>query len=198
MVFSTREFANHPDARAARSWAALGFMLALITVACSPAQTEFGIQLADLVATDTANGFNVSARQEIRLSSEARSALRNGVPIQIRLDMKVRKTGMESGAVKDWIIYEIRYLPLSERYQLTGPSQDEPPRTFPRLRHVIAELASIEWRVEGIQSGPGHYKLSLRSQLDRTSMPGPMQLPMLFSSEWAHDSGWVSKDLEIL
>ena len=62
---------------------------------------------------------------------------------------------------------------------------------------MLADLDLIEWRIDAIEDGPGSYHIKMRSQLDRTGMPGLMQLPMLFSSDWVHDSGWVSQELEI-
>lgn len=188
----------NPDRRRSASWHfPCCLSLALVATACAPSRQDFGIRLSDLNATASPAGIRIEARQDIRLSGDARAALRNGVPLKIRVDMALQKSGQWSATKDESIFYEIQYLPLSDRFQLSGPLPDDQPRTYPRLRHIIAEMASIDWQLDDISDGPGQYNLSLRSQLDRGSMPGPMQLPMLFSSQWAHDSGWVSQDFEI-
>lgn len=187
-----------PDRRRAASWLfPCCLSLALVAPGCTQSQKDFGIRLSDLSATESQVGIRIEARQDIRLSGEARDALRNGVPLKIRVDMALQKSGQWSATQDESIFYEIQYLPLSDRFQLSGPLPDDQPRSFPRLRHIIAEMASIDWQLDAISDGPGQYNLSMRSQLDRGSMPGPMQLPMLFSSQWAHDSGWVSQEFEV-
>lgn len=172
-------------------------ILVLGTASCAPAEKKFGIQLTVESTTAAPAGIRIRAHQDIRLSDEARKALRNGVPLRVRVDLSLQKSGQWSAVEDDAIFYEIRYLPLSDRYQVSGPLEEDLARTYPRLRHAIAELATIDWQLKGVTGGSGQYSLRMRSQLDRDSMPGPMRLPMMFSSKWAHDSGWVRQEFEV-
>lgn len=173
----------------------MGLLLSLIT-ACAPANEDFGIQLQDLSAERNAGGLAVRARQEIELSDEAVRALRHGVPLHLRVDLATRDPGSWSELEERSLHYDIRYLPLSDHYQLSGPGPGGPARTYPRLRHVLAELRDIEVRL-ATAPGAGAVVVRIRSRLDRNRLPGPMQLPALLSSLWAHDSGWVSREIEL-
>lgn len=173
----------------------------MFTSACAPAGNDFGIRLEAPQSRVTPLGVQVRARQEIRLSREAREALRHGVPLRLAMDLKIRGEGEWRPLGENTFIYEIRYLPLSDHYQLSGPAgvadADAATRTFPRLRHVLAELGDVELSLPHAEPGPGRYEVRLRTRLDRKGMPAPMQLPALLSPNWDHDSGWVSSALEI-
>lgn len=172
-------------------------LLCISAAACAPTESDFGIHLADLRAERTSEGLEIRARHEVQLSGEARSALRHGVPLRLRIDIKVSGPGMWSAVKGGSYGYEIRYLPLSDHYELSGPSADGPARNYPRLRHVLAALQDVELQVAGIPAEPGAIRVRMRSRLDRSGMPGPMQLPVLLSPNWAHDSGWISRELEV-
>ena len=84
---------------------------------------------------------------------------------------------------------------MSSHFQLSLP--DGSVKTFPRLRHVLAELSGM---AIAVRTGPlpaGAYELLVRTQLDRRKMPPPMKLPVLMSAEWRHDSNWSSWPLNI-
>lgn len=170
-------------------WLAL---LAFAAVACAPTGEPFGIHIDSLESRTTPDGVAVRAHQEISLSREAREALRHGVPLRITLDLIIRGDGQWRPLEERAFTYEIRYLPLSDHYQLAGPHSDAGTRTFPRLRHVLAELGQVELKLPDVNATPGQYEVRMRSRLDRSGMPAPMQLPMLLSPNWNHDSGWVT------
>lgn len=172
-------------------------VLAFAAVACAPTGEPFGIHIDSLEARTTHNGVSVRAHQEISLSREAREALRHGVPLRIRVDLTMRGGGQWRAVEESTFSYEIRYLPLSDHYQLDGPHRDSGARTFPRLRHVLAELGDLELKLPDVNAMPGQYEVRMRSHLDRSGMPAPMQLPMLLSPNWNHDSGWVTSAVEL-
>src|SRR5690606_401958 len=85
--------------------------------------------------------------------------------------------------------FQLRYLPLSERYELKDPDEDKL-LIFSRLRHVFAALGNMDIKLQTGPLPPGSYELRTRIQLDEGLLPGPMQLPAMFSSQWRHDSEW--------
>ena len=143
------------------------------------------------VDANWSNGqLSATVEQELKLSSEAREALVHGVPLTLELELVFRNTGDGTPILENLFNYEIRYLPLSNHYQLTLPGRDEV-KTFPRLRHLLAELSSISLSFKTDEPGPGNHELMARIHLDQQRMPPPMRLPMLFSAEWRHDSDWT-------
>lgn len=171
--------------------------IAWVTAGCAPTGGSFGIHIDTLEARTAHTGVDVRAHQEISLSREAREALRHGVPLRIRVDLTMRADGQWRPAEENTFIYEIRYLPLSDHYQLTGPRSDSGVTTYPRLRHVLAELGDVELNLPIANATPGEYEVRMRSRLDRSAMPAPMQLPTLLSPNWNHDSGWVTSAVEV-
>ena len=135
----------------------------------------------------------VACEQRLQLSSEARNALVHGVPLTIEVEVILRDTSNQNRVGSNTAFYEIRYLPLSEFYQVSGlQDEDDEVRTFPRLRHALAELATLELSFDTGALPAGQYELLARSRLDKSRMPPPMRLPALFSDQWEHDSAWTS------
>lgn len=132
----------------------------------------------------------------LQLSSEARNALRHGVPLTIELELILRNSSDQTRVGAETRRFELRYLPLSEHYQVTGLGQEHP-GTFPRLRHALAELSRIDFSIDTGALPAGDYELLARSRLDHHSMPPPMRLPALFDADWKHASAWSSWPLTI-
>ncbi len=143
------------------------------------------------VDTNWSNGqLNVTVHQKLTLSSEAREALVHGVPLTLQLELLIRHAGGGTPVKKNIYNYEIRYLPLIGQYQLTRPGAVVI-RTFPRLRHLLAELSTVKLSFSEGDPPQGIYELMVRTHLDQKRMPPPMRLPMLFSAQWRHDSDWT-------
>lgn len=142
------------------------------------------------------NGWlSLSFDQKLTLSSEARRALVHGVPLTIALELSLRDTSQQTLIAGKTARYEIRYLPLSDRYQLTSP--DSTIKTYPRLRHALSQLSRPEVLFKTGALPGGNYELLVRTHLDQRKMPPPMRLPVLLSADWQHDSKWSSWPLLI-
>lgn len=171
-------------------------LLALLAAACGEADQEARFRLSEVDAEWTNGQLKVTAEQSLTLSSEARDALVHGVPLNIETTLSLRELGKRTPVADARERYEIRYLPLSDRYRLTRSNRADM-QTFPRLRHVLAALATTELNVRTGAIPAGDYELLVRTRLDLMSMPPPMRLPVHMSAEWRHDSRWTSWPLEI-
>jgi len=180
------------------SESALVFLLvvALALTACSDPAADQRFELTRVEATWTNGWMKVSCEQQLALSSEARNALIHGVALTVQLELLLRNSGSQTRVGDEIYNYEIRYLPMSDHYQLSLPGTDTV-RTFPRLRHVLAELSSLNVSFETGVLPAGDYELLARTRLDQQTMPPPMRLPVLLSSKWRHVSSWSSWPLEI-
>lgn len=192
MVFSTPAFVS---CRKLGRPGLFSLLLLVSTVSCAPRGNDFGIRLDDVRVERSAAGLDIHARQDIELSGDALGALQHGVALQFRIDLSLRSAGSWSDFDRRSLSYEIRYLPLSDHYRLLR--SDGLSRTFPRLRHVMAELGDLELHVGSDALPAGKIEVRLRSRLDRSRLPGPMQLPALLSPQWALDSGWVSGSFDL-
>lgn len=190
-------FKNRPDRPVRRPAAWL--LAALLLGGCGPAQEGGRFELDRLDANWSTGRLDVRFSQRLRLSPEARNALQHGVPLTVGVELVLRDAHTQNRIRRDRFFYEIRYLPLSEHYQLSRLSDDgdDELRTFPRLRHALAELSDLRLSVETGALPGGEYELLARSYLDKRRMPPPMRLPVLFSPRWNHESAWTSTALEI-
>ena len=85
---------------------------------------------------------DIRLQQQLELSSDARAALEHGVTLIIRLDMELRSDSNMIVTHRDSRRFQLRYLPLSERYQLTEEETGEL-KTFSRLRHMLATMSDL-------------------------------------------------------
>ncbi len=167
------------------------FLLSFILIAgCAQQADNHFFELGQVDTNWSNSQLNVTVHQQLRLSSEAREALVHGVPLTLQLELLIRHTASRTPIKKNIYSYEIRYLPLISHYQLTQPGAVEI-RTFPRLRHLLAELSTVKQSFSKADLPEGTYELMARTHLDQKKMPSPMRLPMLFSAQWRHDSDWT-------
>lgn len=191
MAFSTQSYAKSAD----RPCRLLGLAL-LLLAACSQPESNFGFTIERMEAHAIGGGLMVAVQQKIVLSPEAKEALRHGVPLAIRTELVLRTPGSRHDLDEETRNFEIRYLPLSNRYQLTT-AVPHGVQTYPRLRHALADINTVEFKLSMAGLPAGGLELRARSRLDKTRMPPPMRLPAWFSTQWRHDSGWYSQPLDI-
>ena len=169
------------------------FTAALALIGCSAEPQYISIESAD--ARFVTGGASVRVTQTVNLSASAREALRNGVPITLRIDVALHRGNDSAAAVRDAHRYEIRYLPLSEHYQLAGPGE-RILGTYPRLRHALAELQRVEVPLATDIAPSTIASVRVRTRLDPHRLPAPMRLPALVNPDWRVDSGWRQWPLE--
>jgi len=178
-------------------WGWVISMAALVVVAaCSNPSANDRFELTRIEANWSNGQVNVTCEQRLALSDEAREALIHGVPLTIDLELTLRDTASQIRAVEQTNSYEIRYLPLSDHYQLTHAGSNTV-KTFPRLRHILADLSKLQVSFETGVIPSGDYELLARTRLDQKSMPPPMRLPVLMSARWQHDTSWSSWPLAV-
>lgn len=174
-------------------------LTALLLGGCGPAPEGGRFDVEQLDVNWSLGHLEVHFTQRLQLSPEARDALQHGVPLTVGVELVLRDAHTQNRVLRERSFYEIRYLPLSEHYQLARIADDgqDEVRTFPRLRHALAELSDLRLSVETGALPGGEYELLARSYLDKHRMPPPMRLPVLFSPHWTHESAWKSAALEI-
>lgn len=163
---------------------------------CRPDAAGGQFEVESVQARWASGRIEVRCEQSLRLSEAARDALRHGVPLTVELELILRNTADQTRIARDRSDFEIRYLPMSEHYQVS-PLAGGTVRTYPRLRHALASLARVDMTLETGALPAGEYELLARTRLDRDRMPPPMRLPVLFDGAWRHVSTWSSWPLVI-
>jgi hypothetical protein len=173
-----------------RFCASLLSIAVLLVAACDQQNTvDYGFAIKNVSVNRAYQSLNVRLQQELELSQQAREALEHGVTLTVTLEMELRNDNKMIVVRRDTRRFQLRYLPLSERYQLTDEETEEL-RTFSRLRHMLAAIDDINVQLSTGPLPPGGYELRTRIRLDESRLPAPMQLPAWFSSQWQHDSEW--------
>ena len=172
------------------------FCVSLLSVAifflagCSEKSTvDYGFTIKKVSVNQAYQSLDVRLQQSLVLSQQAREALEHGVTLTVRLELELRNDEHLIVTQRDARLFQFRYLPLSERYQLSEGGTEEL-QTFSRLRHLLAEVDNLNVHISTGPLPSGNYELRTRIRMDESHLPTPMQLPALFSSQWQHDSEW--------
>jgi hypothetical protein len=134
---------------------------------------------ARLVAA--ANGPRLEVNLDCRLSGPISDALEHGIPIT--LDFRLQVQG-RSAVPSDRRQVELRYFPLTRRYQLRESGNGEV-RSFPAAGYLTDALAALRLSLPDAFAGlaPGT-RLSLQVGLDHAALPGALRLPAMLEPAW--------------
>ena len=173
-----------------RSYVNLFSLFIFVLAGCGQRQVlDYSFTIKNVTVSPAYQSLDVRLQQELGLSSQAREALEHGVTLTIRLEMELRNDNNMIVARRDARRFQLRYLPLSERYQFSEEETGEL-KAFSRLRHMLAALNDFTVRFSTGPLPSGSYEMRTRISLDESRLPTPMQLPAWFSSQWRHDSEW--------
>ncbi|WP_191621309.1 DUF4390 domain-containing protein [Marinihelvus fidelis] len=170
-------------------------MTALLLCACERAPVEHGFEIRNATLRPARDDLRVDLQLNIELSHAARRALWRGVTLEILVNSELRQADSRDLVTAARDHWTLRYLPLSEQFQLTGPGQDDV-QTFPRLRHALRATGKLDYRLPTGELRAGDYQFRVRARLDRSALPAPIQLPALLFRRWHHDSGWTQWPLK--
>lgn len=170
--------------------------LLLVLGGCSHSSEKNHFEIRNVEAEWADGRLEVGCQQQLQLSAKARNALLHGVPLTITLNLIVRELTSQARVDGGTWHYEIRFLPLSEHYRVTGVGEHGI-ATFPRLRHALTELSNLHVSITTGALPAGEYEVLARSHLDYRHMPPPMRLPVLLDPEWKHASNWTSRPFTV-
>ena len=170
--------------------------LFLLLSACTEPDSGYGFDIEKVELSPGYQHIAAIYRQSLSLSRDARDALEHGVPLVVRVQMELRDSMTLTLLSDDIQRYEIRFLPMSEHYELVNLA-DNSSLSFPRLRHVMNNLSRLSVDLSTGPLVPGKYEFRARTSIENARLPAPMHLPALFSSQWQHDSEWSTWPFEI-
>ena len=174
----------------------LSTLLFVLTGCGQQDAVDYGFTIKNVSITQAYQSLNVHLRQDLQLSQPATEALEHGVTLILMLELELLNDNNMMVVSREDRRFQLRYLPLSERYQLSEEGAGEL-RTFSRLRHLLASINDLNVQMTTGPLLPGNYELRTRIHLDESRLPTPMQLPAWFSRQWQHDSEWSIWPFEI-
>lgn len=130
---------------------------------------------------------------DCRLSGPMQDALDHGIALTLVIDLRAGQWPRTLASTTRRV--ELRYFPLSRRYQLHELEVDDV-RSFAAPAYLIAALGSLRLGLPGgFADLPTATPLHVSAHLDPAALPGALRLPALFEPAWrlaAADSTWPS------
>ena len=149
---------------------------------------SLGVRNAQLLAFG--NGVQLELGLDCRLSGPMQDALDHGIPVTFVIDVRAGSWG---SAVRATPRVELRYFPLSRRYQLRSGNADDV-RSFGTQAWLVAALGSLRLNLPASFTHlPAGTKLRVRAAIDAAALPGALRLPALFEPAWqlaSADTSW--------
>jgi hypothetical protein len=118
---------------------------------------------------------------DCRLSGPMQDALDHGIPITLRIDLDAGRWPHAKRATRR---VELRYFPLSRRYQLRELDADDA-RSFAASGYLMAALGSLRLSLPpAFGHLPENTALRVSAGIDPAALPGALRLPALFEPAW--------------
>lgn len=168
------------ERRAAAALRAAGMLLlASLLGACgllahqAPGSAE--VRHAQLLVGEA--GAQLALALDVELSGPMQDALDHGIPLTLRVDLR-------SSTLRAQPRVELRYFPLSRRYQLIEGGRDDE-RGYATRGYLLAALGSLRLPLPAAfaRLGPDA-PFTVAVALDPAALPGALRLPALFEPAW--------------
>ncbi|HEU4618101.1 MAG TPA: DUF4390 domain-containing protein [Gammaproteobacteria bacterium] len=178
-----------------RAAAVLLFVLASLPVRAAEDAAEGRFDIRSASVELVGGVYYLDASIALTLSSEAREALRSGVPLTIRLDVALEHRRRFWWDGDDAMLrqrYELEYHALTERYVVSNLNSGDQ-TSFATLHSALDSLGQIE-RLPLIDAAllddDRRHDVRLRIFLDSASFPGPLRLLAFWRRDWSIASDW--------
>lgn len=149
---------------------------------------SLGVRNAQLVALG--DGARLDLALDCRLSGPMQDAIDHGIPLTLIVDVRA---GRWPHALQSRQKVELRYFPLSRRYQLRQGEGDDV-RSFPTRNWLVDSLGSLRLRLPApFAQLPRGSSVQVRAGIDAAALPGALRLPALFEPAWrlaSADTTW--------
>ncbi len=144
-------------------------------------QTPGTLLVTDARLVAVAEGAELDLSIDCRLNGPMSDALEHGIPITLSIALSVDVPSRPMHERRD---IELRYFPLSRRYQLRDIEQGLE-RSFSTYGALVDSLAVLRLPVAiPLASIPHGSRASVVVSLDRAALPGPLRLPALLEPAW--------------
>jgi hypothetical protein len=178
------------SARVAAIWLAF---LATLALAQDDDPGHFEVRSAR--TTLMGDVYYLDGRVDLRLSTDARSALASGFTLTIRVEIEIlnqRPFWLDTEAARLTQVYELAYDALTERYIVHNVNSGEresfasPDAALERIG-MVDHVPVIDSAVLEPDRG---YDIRARVVLDTEQLPGPLHLLAFWRRDWSLGSEW--------
>lgn len=164
---------------------AICFVACLIAGCGAIAQQHPGalaIRLARIAGTSDAPMLELGL--DCRLSGPMLDALDHGIPLTLQIKADAGRWRLLSSAHSEHRI-ELRYFPLSRRYQLRDLDASADVRTFATPGYLLAGLNALRLPLPAaFASLPRGTSVRIDAEIETAALPGALRLPALIEPAW--------------
>lgn len=173
--------------------AAFGCLLG--SAAFAQAAPRFEVRSAYVEPADGV--YELNATLNFDLPEGARSAVREGVPLTLHLEIVVKRQRSfwldETVATLDQS-YELAYRALSERYQVRNLNSGEQASyaTLDAALDALRVISRLPILDQALVSPNRRHEISVRGNLDVRTMPDALRFVLFWSDDWRQRSEWYT------
>jgi hypothetical protein len=122
---------------------------------------------------------------DCRLSGPMQDALDHGIPLTFRIRVDAGRWRLLPSSARSEQRIELRYFPLSRRYQLRDLDAPADVRSFATTGYLLAGLTSLRVPLPiAFATLPRGTHVSVGAELETAALPGALRLPALFEPAW--------------
>ncbi|HVT33187.1 MAG TPA: DUF4390 domain-containing protein [Rhodanobacteraceae bacterium] len=162
-------------------------LLACVLAGCGALERQhpgsLAIRSARIVGTTDAPLLALSL--DCRLSGPMQDALDHGIPLTFRIRVDAGRWRVLPASARAEQRIELRYFPLSRRYQLRDLDAQADVRSFATTGYLLAGLNSLRMPLPAaFATLPHGTQLRVGAELETAALPGALRLPALFEPAW--------------
>lgn len=180
-------------------WKRRASVLALAALAalagCSASESEAPLRIRSAAVSQGV----LSARLQWQPGAAVLDALDHGILLDFRVELRAygpARIGWRETLAQAERHVELRYFPLSRRYQLRDLDRGET-RSYAARALLVAALEDLRLTLPSDWQRGDARSYGLSIELDRERLPGALRLPALLQSQWHLSSGeyaWSAPD----
>jgi hypothetical protein len=159
--------------------------LALAGCGALAAQQPGALEIRGARVAGTADAPVLELALDCRLSGPMQDALDHGIPLTFRVSIDAARSRFGASAAHSEQRIELRYFPLSRRYQLRDLDASADVRSFATPGYLLAGLNSLRLPLPAAFGAmPSGATVRIGAGLETAALPGALRLPALFEPAW--------------
>ncbi len=174
--------------RCSKSLASAFVVLAAVVLAgCGAlaAQQPGALEIRSARVAGTPDAPMLEVAIDCRLSGPMQDALDHGIPLTFRVSVDAAHSRLAGSDAHSEQRIELRYFPLSRRYQLRDLDAPADVRTFATPGYLLAGLNSLRLPLPATFGAiPRGATVRIGAALETAALPGALRLPAVFEPAW--------------
>jgi len=162
-------------------------LAALVLAGCGAiaAQQPGALDIRSARVAGTADAPVLELALDCRLSGPMQDALDHGIPLTFRVSIDATHSRLRGSDAHSEQRIELRYFPLSRRYQLRDLDASADLRTFATPGYLLAGMNSLRLPLPATFGAiPRDATVRIGAALETESLPGALRLPAVFEPAW--------------